>query len=447
MPTPSSLPTPGPTREEIAKIEVGHTAVDPRTARLLVAAFVVAVALVPLAEWLGAQALRTAGQATAWSHLQDLPRGMRARAAEARAAGASTWGRLVAANRVALGAFSAFEIALEDESRLGQALRPPAQLVMTGLLGAGNERVYPGRDGWLFYRPDVDYVTGRPFLDPKELARRIRNAAEWDQPPAPDPRDAIVRFARDLEARGITLVVMPTPVKPGVHPDKLDASYERGTAVLHNPSYGTLVDDLRQAGVIVFEPVARAGAPGSESTYLATDTHWRPETMEEVAARLAAFLRERVDLSPVDDPRYLVERVEVTNRGDIERMLDLPGAASLFPPETVFLRRVLREDGSLWRSSPDADVLVLGDSFSNIYSLETMEWGTSAGFVEQLSYALRRPVDRLIQNDQGAFATREMLRHQPPRLAGKRVVVWQFAERELSFGDWKALPLPDATIQ
>ena len=37
---------------------------------------------------------------------------------------------------------------------------------MTGWLGAGNERVYPGRDGWLFYRPDVEYVTGRGFLDP-----------------------------------------------------------------------------------------------------------------------------------------------------------------------------------------------------------------------------------------------------------------------------------------
>ena len=37
---------------------------------------------------------------------------------------------------------------------------------MTGWLGAGNERVYPGRDGWLFYRPDVEYLTGPGFLDP-----------------------------------------------------------------------------------------------------------------------------------------------------------------------------------------------------------------------------------------------------------------------------------------
>jgi len=28
------------------------------------------------------------------------------------------------------------------------------------------------------------------------------------------------------------------------------------------------------------------------------------------------------------------------------------------------------------------------------------------------------------------------------RLAGKRVVVWQFAARELSAGDWRVIPLP-----
>ena len=140
------------------------------------------------------------------------------------------------------------------------------------------------------------------------------------------------------------------------------------------------------------------------------------------------------------DPGYQIDRPEVRNTGDAARMLDLPDDSPLFPPEAVWLRRVLQPDGSPWRPSRDADVLVLGDSFSNIYSLESMGWGTSAGFAEQLSYALRRPVDRLVQNDEGAFATRAMLQRQPDRLDGKRVVVYQFAARELAFGDWKVIP-------
>jgi hypothetical protein len=118
-------------------------------------------------------------------------------------------------------------------------------------------------------------------------------------------------------------------------------------------------------------------------------------------------------------------------------MLDLPEASALFPPERVWLHRVLLPDGSAWRSTRGADVLLLGDSFSNIYALESMGWGTSGGFAEQLSYALGRPLDRIIQNDEGAFATRAILQQDPSRLDGTRVVVYQFAARELAFGDWR----------
>ncbi len=35
-----------------------------------------------------------------------------------------------------------------------------------------------------------------------------------------------------------------------------------------------------------------------------------------------------------------------------------------------------------------------------------------------------------------------MLQREPNRLRGKRVVVYQFAVRELIDGDWAVLPLP-----
>ena len=113
--------------------------------------------------------------------------------------------------------------------------------------------------------------------------------------------------------------------------------------------------------------------------------------METVAELIGGVIRNQGRLAATADPGYRVERLEVRNTGDIARMLDLPEDATLFPPEVVWLRRILNKDDSLWRSSQDADVLVLGDSFSNIYTLESMGWGTSAGFVEQLSYVLRRP--------------------------------------------------------
>ena len=346
-------------------------------------------------------------------------------------------------NRIALTGLSGFERALENESFIGRTLRPPAQRLMTGGLGAGNERVYPGRNGWLFYRHDVEYITRPGFLERPHIRRRIAEAPEWTNPPRPDPRAAIVRLKRDLEVRGITLVVMPTPLKPGVHPEMLATRYVSTTSVLQNPSYEAFLEDLRQDGVLVFDPsAALAASRRSDPQYLETDTHWRPETMESVAALLGEFITTQTPLPDAADPGYRIERIEVSNIGDIARMLDLPEDSGLYPPETIWLRRVLQSDGSLWRSARDADVLLLGDSFSNIYALGSMGWGTSSGFAEQLSYGLRRPVDRLVQNDQGSFATRAMLQIDPARLSGKRVVVYQFAARELTDGDWKVLPLP-----
>jgi hypothetical protein len=351
----------------------------------------------------------------------------------------AVWPRILGANRALMEYMESFERQIEQESAIGKALRPRAQQLMTAWLGAGNERVYPGRDGWLFYRPDVEYVTGRGFLEEREFERRVLAASEWTTLPQPDPVLAIVHFKRELEARNIALVVMPTPVKPVIHPEGL-AGGSQGT--VRNASFARFTAALDQAGVAVFDP-AEELSRGTGDQYLRTDTHWRPEAMEAVAARLARFIEARWPAVRAFRPavsEYRVQQVEVRQTGDIVPMLDLPDGQRLYPPESVWLRRVVNEDGSGWRSSRDADVLVLGDSFSNMYSLESMGWGTSAGFVEQLSYSLRRPIDRILQNDDGAFATRAILAADAGRLKNTRVVVYQFAERELAFGDWKIVP-------
>jgi hypothetical protein len=432
-----SLPAATPTREEIARVEVGHTIVSPALARALAACFVVVITIVPLVEWTRLTTAHEDGTPSAWSHLTQLREQIRSGVGAPESAG--WWLQTVSANRQVLAGLSAFEQALDDESVMGRTLRRPAQALMASVLGAGNERVYPGRDGWLLYRPDVEYVTGRRFLDAGQIRRRIAAAAEWDAPPQPDPRPALVQFHRHLEGRGIRLVVMPTPVKPGVHPESLSGRYATRTGVLQNPSYEAFVGDLQREGVLVFDPaeVFSAGRGLGDPDYLMTDTHWRPEAMEAVAERLAAFIEAHVPLAAAASPGYRVERTEVTNLGDTAHMLDLPEASALFPPERVWLHRVLLPDGSAWRSTRGADVLLLGDSFSNIYALESMGWGTSGGFAEQLSYALGRPLDRIIQNDEGAFATRAILQQDPSRLDGTRVVVYQFAARELAFGDWR----------
>ena len=420
------------TREAIALVEVGHTQVRPLTARLLVGAFLSLVAAVPVFELTA----KTDG-VTAWQHLRGLVPDAAAEAAAATNAG--PWRRLIATNRAVLAGLHGFEEALEDESTVGRALRPASQLWTGRLTGAGNDRVYVGRDGWLFYQLDVEHVSGAGFLDPSVERRRAAGAHEWTGAPQTDPVRAVLSLKRELDERGIVLVVMPTPVKPSVHPEKLTARYDDDAGLVGNPSYRRFVEDLNARGVRVFDPaemLVEARRASGSPQYLATDTHWRPEAMEMVAERLAEFLGTAVPLPPRQSG-YRTEATEVSAEGDLAVMLDLPARQSWIAPDTVTIRRVLDASGAPWRPSRDADVLLLGDSFSNIYSLASMRWGDAAGFAEHLSRALGRPLDRIVQNDAGAYATREQLHASPGRLTGKRVVIYQFAARELSFGDWK----------
>jgi len=152
-----------------------------------------------------------------------------------------------------------------------------------------------------------------------------------------------------------------------------------------------------------------------------------------------------VKLPPAPLQKYKTESVDVTNLGDVVVMLKLPDGQTIYRKQTVTIRQVLTAGGEFWRPDKGADVLLLGDSFTNVYSLEPLGWGSAAGLAEHLGLAMRRGVDRISRNDSGAHATREMLSLSlakgRDRLAGKRVVIWQFAARELAIGDWKPVDM------
>lgn len=427
-------------RERIARAraEVGRTTVTRRVARTLVGVFVIALAL-PHVVQLGLDP----------RFYREVGRGPAAAAGPA-ASPVGAIDRALAANRALLARARELEDRLADESVVGRYVRPFVQRRMTGWLGAGTAQVEVRPGGWLYYRPDVDHVTGWGFLSPHHLARR---AAEGDTlAPAshPDPRPALLSLGEALRRRGVRLVVMPTPVKPSVEEGGLGPARRYGPIVT-NRSYPRLVAELEAGGVTVLD-VARTLAAmrreGEGPLYLATDTHWRPETVRRVAADLASFVERAAALAePSDD--YRLRPVEVTNRGDTARLLGLGPAAARYPPETVRVARVETPEGEPWAPAREAEVLLLGDSFTNVYSLDSLGWGTSAGLAEHLSFALGRPVGRLSQNDDGASAPRRLLAaalaRDPDWLATTRVVVYQFAARELSQGDWRPVDLDAPT--
>jgi alginate O-acetyltransferase complex protein AlgJ len=415
-PTPSAAHRKLP-REEEADLALKNTKFTPGTRQALIALFLLTIVLVPTIQLIGE--FRAAGsisrmpmvsilKSLPWvPHAEDLKR---------------------------------VERSLENESLVSQWLLPRMQYLLTVLMGAGNEQVYLGHDPWLFYRADVDHVIGPPFLDPV----RMRHRSQTSRVQA-DPVKAIVDFRNQLAGREIDLVVVPVWVKPSVEGEMLavsNANRVEARGALPNPSFNVFKARLERAKVRLFDPAPSLMERGTNRPlYLETDTHWRPETMEFVAERLADFLQ----LAPAagSTSPTIIEK-EIVARGDIAAMLKLSRADKFFPPERVTIRQVVTGN-ALWRPSKEADVLLLGDSFSNIFSFEAMGWGESAGFAEHLSFALRRPIDCILRNSDASFATREILSNElargRDRLAGKKLVIWEFAARELSFGNWKLLDL------
>jgi alginate O-acetyltransferase complex protein AlgJ len=336
------------------------------------------------------------------------------------------------------------------------------QAVLTQFGGYGNGKATIGRAGWLFYAPGITAVGGPAFLDPEVMASR-RSAAETagDPPVSPDPRPAVLDFARFLGRRGIRLVVFPVPDKASLQPLELHgrARDATGAAPARNPSAAELAAELEAAGVAVFDPTPAALTAGGRAYFLRQDTHWTPEWMEAVAGGLARFLGQRSLVPPAPGTasarRWRAVEKTVSRVGDVTDMLGLPDGQTLFAPETVTIHEVQDASGTPFEPSEKGTVLLLGDSFTNVFSLEPMGWGTSAGLGAQLARALDRDVDVIARNDAGAHATRRMLYDAlasgEDRLAGKTVVVWELASRELAVGDWKpidwsklAAPSPEA---
>src|ERR1700722_19859186 len=188
-------------REEEAELALKSTRFTPGACALLVTLFLLTLAAVPILQFVTEfQNARPGSSLPMFDVFKVLPSWTKIRNVRSLT---ELWELLPRAEQI-----KSAEKAMENESVVSLWLRPRLPAILTEDLHAGSEQVYPGRDGWLFYRPDVDYITGPPFLDATQLKQRAKTPGV-----EPDPITAIVDFRNQLAARGIKLIVMPVPVK------------------------------------------------------------------------------------------------------------------------------------------------------------------------------------------------------------------------------------------
>ncbi|MGI5817122.1 MAG: alginate O-acetyltransferase AlgX-related protein [Armatimonadota bacterium] len=320
-----------------------------------------------------------------------------------------------------------YERALEDSSVVARAARERWQWLSLVTLRAGNQKAVLARDATMFYRPSLDSVLAPGFMDHPDADGH--------------PVRAILAFSESLRREGVELVLLIAPGKESIYPEWLSRRCRTEAGPPSNRDMNAFIEAMRRAGIRTVYPV-EALWRGREAAamYLRQDTHWTPEGMAIAADELVSALG--TDLT---GPGGLTARpVTASRHGDLRDMLALPDyLPETMAVETVTTLRVLDAEGRPVESDPRSPVVLLGDSFTNIYSVAAMGWGDHAGLGEHLALRLGRPVDIIALNDGGVNVARANLARRPDALAGKRVVIWQFAARDLVVknGEWQTIDI------
>lgn len=347
-----------------------------------------------------------------------------------------------------------FEEQLRKASFVRESWVPRYQEFLSRVLGRGNEKAIEGRAQSLFYADDLDLITGPGFMRPGQAGPRAV--------------EIIVGFRDALRERGIELLVVPVPLKGMVDSELLSkprpASVPAELAdAPRNPDQQAFFAALDEQGVHslqllpLFLEAARersaAGQPPSgppsedPGVFLPRDTHWRPELMELSAARIASRVRELLTEQSPSGARaagFAIGEQRVRADGDLVRMLRLPEGVEVWKPMQLVVHPVLDASGARLGPDPQADVLLLGDSFTRVFSDPELGLGEGAGLAEQLAAKLGRPIDSIALLGGSATAVRETLARRAGGLDGKRLVVWEFGMRALGEGPgaWGDVVLP-----
>ena len=372
-----------------------------------------------------------------------------------------------------------YERTLEERSWFPVVTRRAMREGLFALLGETGQEALTGKGGWLFYRPGVRYLLEQDRLEMASAQSPWRDSGIVTR--RHEALLVIRHFRDELRERGIRLLIVPVPGKASVYPDRLSGRYRERLEAFRSPTQDFL-EELEAADVEVVDLFSlyrerRDGQPG-EDLYLEQDTHWTPRgaelASEAIGARLSA-------LGWVDagTNSFGLREARVRRHGDIIEMTEIEGLRRRFPGQVVTARQVIDPElGLLVPSRSDrpgtyrdprgqSSVLLLGDSFSRVYQYaEPQSLGEriesdqgdlprepdpavaarlfpgSAGLAAHLARILGAPVDAIVSDGGASTDVRRRLSVNPEILEGKRVVIWEFVERDLALGEWDAVPLP-----
>jgi hypothetical protein len=328
-----------------------------------------------------------------------------------------------------------FENDLEKSCRLADKFRPSVQYAQFLLLADMGDKALMGRSGWFFYKPAIQYL-----IEPLPTDSAYGPS---------DILSAITSFRDQLARHSIKLLVVPAPNKASIYPEMLTRRAV-GLQQPVNPKTIDILSKLRESGVEVvdlfrlFAEARKSQPPGDNKRYyLEQDSHWSPDGMHLAAQAVTKRILDS-GWAEKGNVKYRLKSVTIERHGDVLKMVRVPKIESSFEPEILNCEQVVNADiGRLYHDDPNSQILVMGDSFLRIYSRD--EPGC-AGFIEHLACELGLPLTSVINDGGASTLVRQELSRKPALLRNKKLVVWEFVERDIRFGTegWQQVQLPPA---
>jgi hypothetical protein len=304
----------------------------------------------------------------------------------------------------------------------------------------------PGREGWLFFGPELRFVSSGRFWG--AAAAKVSRAT---RPEFADPFPAIVDFHTQLKKMGIELLMVPVPSKSVVYPDFLSdlvtISREDPPARI-DTELQVFYQLLAKEGIRVLDLTAfflanrfhREGA-----LFCKQDTHWSGNGTVLAARKIREEIEGRPWLKGIPKSTYRSAWKSLPIAGDLWKALGDKGLSQ----EIVSVRHLGTESaGELKPIAPDqkSPIILVGDSHNLVFHAGDDMHTRDAGLPDQLALELGFPVDLAGVRGSGATPARVNLLRRVQKDSSywkkKKLVIWCFASREFTQSDgWKKVPL------
>jgi len=326
--------------------------------------------------------------------------------------------------------FATFACA-DPDAELRQEFRA-ASLALAGQNDPGSKKAVEGRDGWILYSREVNYLTAGTSVG--DIAPQ---ASDYSPSEYSDPVSVIDDFHSQLEQRGIELYFVPVPERPVIYPESIlgpEPFADREVIPNLHSFLQEVLSVLQERGVKVIDLtqlfLSQREGPNGRTVYCPSETHWTPHGIALAAKVMAAKINEKPWFVTIPKNDFHQRWMLREHSGSMYRSYEAETGKALEPDEvSIRIVRLETDEGRkrIKLNNPQSPVIVMGDS-------NTIFWNNlDSALPHHLAYELGFPVDVFASKGGGANESRlnlvRKIRSEPEYLDGKRVVIWCLSAR------------------